>query len=387
MKCKWREEDVFLVVPPPQPDELLSSWLTRMAFVHGYSLTTFISLFISSNGSALSRTDIDFREDTELFETLSQKSSLPYERIFQMSLRSEEACLFESEHGLYPPKQIRKLKDKRTHYGLMYCPKCLAEDGHPYWRKQWRYLFYNACPTHQIYLTDRCWKCYERVRFYKMKPSNALIYCSKCGRDYRKSVTNKVPLDHHFGLDTIQWFEFGLKQGFFIIGSDKIKSLFVFEVYTILAWLLDRGDTLKLANFPMLDSYKKICFKNEHYHSRKHRSIQKNFYLTAMVYHLFQDYPNNFIDFSITNNLTHRDFVHGFNHMPFWFKERVDEIIPAQNKLGREISENEIRGAIKYLKNLGDKVTQESVAKVVGCHPTIHKGFVRIYKKIQLCHN
>ena len=50
------------------------------------------------------------------------------EDIFKMSLRSEEGYLFSCNNCLYPPLQIRKLTDKRTHNGLMYCPKCLAED-------------------------------------------------------------------------------------------------------------------------------------------------------------------------------------------------------------------------------------------------------------------
>lgn len=38
----WVEEYDFLVIPQPQQDELLSSWLTRTAFAHGYPLTTFM---------------------------------------------------------------------------------------------------------------------------------------------------------------------------------------------------------------------------------------------------------------------------------------------------------------------------------------------------------
>lgn len=378
----WVEEYDFLVIPQPQQDELLSSWLTRTAFAHDYPLTTFISMFLKHDGSALSRTDIDFKEDPILFEKLANKSRFSIEQIVQMSLRSEEGYLFESDHGLYPPKQIRILKDKRTHYGLMFCPKCLAEDTHPYWRKQWRYTFYNVCSKHGIFLTDRCGKCYERIRFSKMQPSNELVYCSKCQRDLRLTATPHVSKLQMYGLDAIEWFINGLKNGYFDIAGSRIRSLFIFEVYTILTCLLDHVDNLLLDGFPMVEEYKKLCRNHEEYHSRKASPIYKNFYITAMIYFLFQNYPESIQKFAQDNDLTHRNFVHGFKHVPFWYQKIIDELIPMQNKVGRVISESEVVGAITYLKKRGEKVTQESVAGIIGCHFTIHKGFVHIYHRL-----
>ncbi len=55
-----------------------------------------------------------------------------------------------------------------------------------------------------------------------------------------------------------------------------------------------------------------------------------------------------------------------------------------ENKKGREIVENEVIGAIKYLKSIGERVNVINVAEIVGCHPSIHKGFNRIYKELKL---
>lgn len=379
----WVEEYDFLVIPQPQPDELLSSWLTRTAFAHGYPLTTFISMFLKHDGSALSRIDIDFKEDLTLFETLELKSKLSYKQISRMSLRSEEGYLFESDHGLYPPKQIRKLKDKRTHYGLMFCPKCLAEDAHPYYRKQWRYHFYNACTKHKVFLIDRCGSCQERVRITKMKKaSDTIALCSKCGRDLRLTSTHSIPDSLTYGIEAIEWFEKGLDNGYFTIDNVQIRSLFIFQVHTIFSALLDKGEQLNLAAFPMIDPYITLCKKEELYHSKKATPIYKNFYLNAMVYYLLQNFPVHLKQFAADNNLTHRDFTHGFQNKPFWYQKVIDELVPMQNKVGREISKSEVIGAINYLKNRDEKVTQESVAGVIGCHFTIHKQFVRIYKLI-----
>ena len=60
----------------------------------------------------------------------------------------------------------------------------------------------------------------------------------------------------------------------------------------------------------------------------------------------------------------------------------IDDHVPIHNTLGRDISEREVFEAIQYLTRLEKHVTQESVARIVGCHPTVHKNFADIYKKI-----
>ena len=42
----------------------------------------------------------------------------------------------------------------------------------------------------------------------------------------------------------------------------------------------------------------------------------------------------------------------------------------------------DILGAIKYLESIGERVNIINVADIVGCHPSIHKGFNKIYRKI-----
>lgn len=381
-KQGWVDRYRFLITPKPYSDELLSSWLTRTAFSHGYSLTPFVSRFLKYDGSSLTRTDIDFQDTHELFEKLAHKSRLTYAQIFQMSLQSEDGYLFESEHGLYPPKQIRKLIDKRTHYGLMFCPKCLAEDLIPYWRKHWRYYFYNACPKHKVFLADRCGVCSARIRFSKMTLSDAIVYCGKCGRDLRKTITQKVPKLYEDGLSAITYFEQGLKNGSFLVNNIPAHSLSVFHVHTILSYLLYRQKNLFLEGFSMLDPYRNLCQNEQNYHSKKATPIYKSFYLNAMVFYLMEDFSSRLKGFAEENHLTHRDFLHGFKKAPFWYKKAIDTYVPFQDTVGRQISESEVSGAINYLKSTGQTINQKNVSNIVGCHTTVHKEFVSIYKKL-----
>lgn len=380
----WVQDYFFLIVPQPLEDELLSSWLTRVALEHKKQLPIFLTLFVKKEGNQVSRRDLDFIFDEKFLENLASKSNLKKEDIFQMSLRSEEGYLFSCNDCLYPPLQIRKLTDKRTHNGLMYCPKCLAEDKIPYFRKKWRYEFYNACPKHKVFLTDRCWRCYEKINFAKIKHFKEICICHKCKKDFRENLVIKINSNFEYGLKAISWFEKGLKDGYFIIDDEKINSLYVFESFTALRSIVDKKNELNLVDFPLIEEYKIICEKLEKYNSKKALSIQKEFLLTSLVFYLFEEFPNNLLNFVSKNKLTHRDFLHGFKDIPFWYRKKIDNHIPIENKIGRKINENEVIGAIKYLESIGERVNIINIAKIVGCHPSIHKGFVRIYKKLNI---
>jgi hypothetical protein len=378
----WVQDYFFLIVPQPLEDELLSSWLTRVAIEHKRQLSIFLTLFVKKEGSSISRTDIDFLYDEKLYEALVNKSNLNKEDVFKMSLRSEEGYLFTCNDCLYPPNEIRKLVDKRNHYGLIYCPKCLAEDEIPYFRKKWRYQFYNVCTKHEIFLTDRCWVCYEKINFSKIKHNKNLAVCSKCEKDLSTTLFTKIQSNYMYGLKAVKWFEKGLDRGYFIINNQKVHSVFVFDSFKRFVYLLDIKEKLILDDFPLINEYRTLCKKLENYNSKKVSMIYKDFFLTAMIYFLFQNYPKNLQKFAKENHITYRDFLHGFKDVSFWYKNLIFDLIPMENKRGREIVENEVIGAIKYLESIGERVNVINVAEIVGCHPSIHKGFKSIYNHI-----
>jgi len=301
-----------------------------------------------------------------------------------MSLRSEEGYLYScSDNNLYPPNQIRKLVDKRNHYGLMYCPKCLAEDKIPYFRKKWRYQFYNACPKHKVFLTDRCWRCYEKINFAKIIHNKNLAICSKCEKDLRTSVCNNIEDYHRYGLEATKWFEKGLENGYFIINNEMINSIYIFNSFKRFIYLIDTADKLVLDDFPLINQYKEVCKKIKMYNSKKASLMYKNFYLTSIIYFLFQNYPYNFKKFAKDNNVTYRDFFHSLKDTSFWYKNVIFDLVPMENKKGREIAESEVLGAIKYLESINERINIINVAEVVGCHPSIHKGFNNLYKSLK----
>lgn len=351
-----------------------------MAHAHYMYPTTFLNLHIkNTRKSSYTRRDLDFYNNQEFFDLLGMKTVLTKEELHKMSLRSQEGYLFINQ-GLYPPHQIRRLIDKRTHYGLMYCPKCLHEDEIAYFRKKWRYFFYTACPKHKIFLTDRCWHCYKPIKLMQSKVKSEVKFCSHCGTDLSLTETYQDNRPERYGLEAVKWFEDGLNKGYFEINGQKVWSVMFFHIFCKLFYLLDQKQDLVLEGFPLLDKYKTVCKKLEHYNSKKANAIYKLFYVNSMIYYLFQNYPYNFLDFIESNHLTHREFTHELKYIPFWYEDILKNLVPKQNKIGREISKSEVIGAINYLQNQGKIVNQKNVGEVVGCHFSIHKGFRQIYK-------
>ncbi|RLA83544.1 MAG: hypothetical protein DRG78_04075 [Epsilonproteobacteria bacterium] len=212
-----------------------------------------------------------------------------------------------------------------------------------------------------------------------------VVFCHNCGNDLRITRVKEVPEYYSYGLEAIEWFENGLKNGYFIINGKKVNSVWVFQGMTRLYLKLDLGEDLVHNNFPKIEEYKIICRKLKRYSSKKSSLIYKSFFLNTMVYHLFQDYPNNLVSFAKDNKFTYRTFTHRFmGGNSFWYKNFIADAIPVQNKLGREITKDEIIGVIQYFKKNNFNITQVNIAKFIGCHAITNKSYRDNYKKLKL---
>ena len=64
----------------------------------------------------------------------------------------------------------------------------------------------------------------------------------------------------------------------------------------------------------------------------------------------------------------------------------IGKIVPIENKIGREISESEVIGAIKYLESIGERVNVINLAEIVGCHsPDFRDKTHKYYKMSKIC--
>lgn len=177
----------FLVRPKPQKNELLSSWLARVARAHLTNTTSFTNMhFKEYRANIIWQRDLDIWCPDELIKRLSFKSGYSVEIIFEMTLRSLEGIVADHITGKSYTKNISPLGNYchvKTKGGLHFCPECLKEDKIPYFRKEWRLSFYTHCLKHSLKLFDRCPNCKTPLTISKSFEEKSFLYCYKCGNN------------------------------------------------------------------------------------------------------------------------------------------------------------------------------------------------------------
>jgi hypothetical protein len=142
----------------PLPDELLSSWLTRVAFAHGQNPYVFHNLHLP--GMPLWSRDVDRAHSAGLVAGLSAVSGVSVPRIRAASLNQfRNLGLNATAHGEWPFILSAGIYHrKRRRHGLQFCPRCLSA-GTAYFRRTWRFAFVLKCPACSEALSDACPHC------------------------------------------------------------------------------------------------------------------------------------------------------------------------------------------------------------------------------------
>lgn len=176
----------------PLPDELLSSWLVRLAHGHGLKVQTFCNLIFGNRLQVWNR-DIDRLGPSWLVDELSTRTGTPPEIAYGTTLRAYEGLLyphFKLSGALQWILTLQMYHRKYEGFGLQYCPLCLREGPEPYFRKSWRVAFNTVCIKHQCMLRDRCPNCGAGVAFHRRDigrtdaaAADSLAGCHQCGFD------------------------------------------------------------------------------------------------------------------------------------------------------------------------------------------------------------
>ncbi len=163
----------------PQRDELLSSWLHRLAYANGVPGRAFARILGLTPGMWSAR--LDLKCSITLADQLRQYADIT----------SEQLAAMRMPDGL--PKQLflplRKLYRRSGSTWLQFCPRCLATDTHPYFRREWRLATRLTCEKHKSRLRDRCTACNQPVAAFDQNELRPHHYCAGCGYDLRHAST------------------------------------------------------------------------------------------------------------------------------------------------------------------------------------------------------
>lgn len=186
--------------PKPLPDELLSSWIVRVAEANAIKLQT-LSWMLFGNGLSPWNRDIDRSAPRWLIEALSQHTGNSYRDVFHTALVTYKGRLYPHRQAVGQLRWILPIRSygmRHSALGQQFCPECLAKDAIPYFRKQWRVAFFTYCPEHQVKLWDACPACGLPVIVFRgdfgreLTNARPMYVCHSCGYDFREASRKSV---------------------------------------------------------------------------------------------------------------------------------------------------------------------------------------------------
>ena len=378
----------------PQEDELLSSWLARLALAHGLTVAEFTARVWP--GRILVTRDVDVWNDPATFETVSTKTGTPRARVFAATLASYEGWLFDkARQGHLPWALPRHLNVRpQQHFGLQFCPSCLASDKEPYFRRQWRLAFLVLCPRHLTLLLDRCPSCGAAVCYEKQNAKEpglrwTLTQCHMCRSDLRKFATHRYcgPVDSA-ELKFAVFLQTALQRGWVELPQNGIvySHLFFSGLREIMR-RLTYGRMAKRLKAALSRDYtidlpidylpgKSVIFER--------LDILQRRCLLQAVECLLQNWPDSFIEFCQAHNLA-SDFLmhdHKRKDLPFWYLRVVREYF---YRRAHKVADEEIISIVNYVDNGEDRPTTQELRPFISKTIVLRARRAGLIKTCGLC--
>jgi transposase len=321
----------------PKEDELLSSWICRLALAHGADLASFNSTIMPAETSkrAVICRDIDRRTDSKLIITLAEKAGAPVDRVFASTLAAYGCSLFEQLSHRDRPVWFTPIWSNlpfSIRPGLQYCPLCLDQEE-PYYRRKWRLACITICTEHNVHLLDRCAMCSAPISFQKaisngprQSPSARMTFCYSCKSDLRRV---RLESAGHHEVSFQQLVERALDKGWVEMpGIGALYSMLFFPVLHQLMRLVAIGERSASLRKSISQRYGielfEISFPKK---LRKvaHLNVCERRGVLALTRRLLDYWPDVFVEFCITNRIYSNDLFSEHRQYPFWFSSVVDE--------------------------------------------------------------
>lgn len=169
--------DLWPVTVMPQPDELLSSWLHRLAYANGVAPKAFARVLGLNPG--MWSAALDLRLPADIANLLYAKTGVAPDQLAAMTLSQD------LPKQLLLPLRYNGQRDSST--WLQFCCRCLSEDAQPYFRRRWRLATRVSCTEHGCRLRDRCPSCNSSIAVFDQSELVPQHSCAACGYDLRRA--------------------------------------------------------------------------------------------------------------------------------------------------------------------------------------------------------
>lgn len=182
--------------PQPLPDELLTSWIVRVAEANGVKLQVLSWMLFGNTNSPWNR-DVDRSAPRWLIKAMASHTGVDYWDVYRTTLTAYRTRLYAKRRLSGQLPWVLPIKSHgmvHEGFGVQFCPECLATDPIPYFRKQWRVALFTFCPVHDVQLYDACPVCGLPVMYYRrdfgkeLEAAGPICACYACRFDFRNAV-------------------------------------------------------------------------------------------------------------------------------------------------------------------------------------------------------
>jgi hypothetical protein len=318
----------------PLPDELLSSWIVRLAHAHLMKAYTFGRLVLP--GVNLWNRDIDKAVSETVIQVLAARTPASVQQVVHTTLRSYEGRLYGQHYTKGNTPWILPLgiyHRTRRRLGMLFCPSCLVKDGAtPYFRKKWRLAISVVCLDCGVSLQDQCPCCQEPIVFFRAElgrksalPDRSITVCHKCGFDLRESVAQGAPAT--LISQQQEWYRI-MEEGW---RADMLYPHLYFEVLHHLVKLLfsSRPRVHSLQQYvvsqlaiPLPPAYFQLARGRQPF---EQLPLEVRSVLLLQAGWLLQEWPHRFVEVGERVNLTSTPLLCDMQNPPFWYETVVKE--------------------------------------------------------------
>jgi hypothetical protein len=353
--------------PLPENDELLSSWMVRLAFANGYSLHTFYNKVLGYTTPIWNR-DTDRRPGDDLILMLGRQTGQRASMVRALSLMYYEGTLFSQVTPVGNTPWILPVgvfHRERRHAGMQYCSACLRSDQTIYYRRYWRLAHYVVCHRHACPMADKCPMCATPVAFHrhgigrrKLREPDDLAFCSSCGADLRLAPRMDAALARMIGyIDAVDPIELTRWQ----VSMNMPCALPLFQgMHCLISVLIGRnGAKLRKDVYACTGLDIEVDSRSEF----EQLCLAQRLPLVLAVWWLMGQWPARFLSLSSAAGLTRSRMCEVPSMLPFWVATVVDEFLDRKVPLP---CEEEVLSACVLLKRRGKKVTSRRLAAFMG---------------------
>ncbi len=337
----------------PQEDELLSSWLVRLAHANGYKVMTMCTVLFGYRRPIWNR-DIDKLAPADVITDLAEATGTSVERVKETTLKNFECTVFKKLNISGGSRWVLPLgifHRKRKRFGLQYCPVCLSEDNKPYFRRKWRLGFITVCTKHKILLKDRCDHCGVPVIPHRVDMISKSVFpkdldnikCFSCGKlltDPKglEIVDKNVVQYQHKWEKSIDdgWIEWA--------GNHSMYSFLFFDgLRSLCGGLIRKTERHRTS---MLSNELSDVIVNKKFMELEYASVNERYVLIKVVLKLISDWPNSFIDIVNKYKLRSCILTNEQEDIPYWYQSVLRHLLNKNDA----IPKNEIQSIIEYVE-------------------------------------